>query len=169
MYVVCVTVWVKAGHEQDFIEATLDNAQNTRQEPANLRFDVSQSADEPTRFMIYEVYQTPEGFKAHQQTEHYIRWRDKVCPLDGSAAPRDQAQGDLSAERGGVEGRVLRKTETRISKFETNSKHKAAKHKAGKHRPKTQRILVCILWNSDIRHCFGFRFWRIETLRWEGQ
>lgn len=80
MYVVCVTVWVKAGHERDFIEATLENARNTRQEPANLRFDVSQSADDPTRFLIYEVYRTPDGFKAHQQTGHYARWRDTVAP-----------------------------------------------------------------------------------------
>jgi quinol monooxygenase YgiN len=56
MYVVAVTIFVKPENIAPFIEATLDNARNTRREPGNLRFDVLQSADDPARFMLYEVY-----------------------------------------------------------------------------------------------------------------
>ena len=86
MYVVSVTVHVKPEFVPQFIEATLDNARNTRREPGNLRFDVSQAEDDAGRFLLYEVYRSKEGFAAHQRTDHYIRWRDRVT--DWMAQPR---------------------------------------------------------------------------------
>lgn len=86
MYIVSVTVFVKPDFVQQFKEAVLDNASNTRREPGNLRFDVSQCVDDPNRFLLYEVYLSKEDFVRHQQTEHYIRWRDKVA--DWMAQPR---------------------------------------------------------------------------------
>jgi len=86
MFVVCVTVHVKMGHVQDFIEATLDNARHTRREPGNVRFDVLRAVEPPTQFFFYEVYRTPDDFKAHQQTDHYLRWKAVVA--DWMAQPR---------------------------------------------------------------------------------
>ena len=86
MYVVCVTVFVKLENVEDFIEATLENARNTRKEPGNVRFDILQSNDDPSRFFLYEVYKNPEGFTSHQQTEHYLKWR--VTVADWMAQPR---------------------------------------------------------------------------------
>jgi len=86
MYVVCVTVHVKPDKLQSFIEATLDNARNTRREGGNIRFDVLQAEEEPSRFMLYEVYRTKEDFARHQQTEHYLRWKQTVA--DWMAQPR---------------------------------------------------------------------------------
>lgn len=86
MYVVSVTVFVKPEFVEPFIAATLDNAGNTRREPGNVRFDVSQAEEDPTRFLLYEVYREKEGFLAHQQTEHYLRWKAKVA--DWMAQPR---------------------------------------------------------------------------------
>jgi len=86
MYVVCVTVFVKEGFEDAFVEATLDNARNTRAEEGNVRFDVLRAEGEAGRFFLYEVYLAPEDFKAHQQTEHYLRWRQTVA--DWMAQPR---------------------------------------------------------------------------------
>ena len=86
MYVVSVTVHVKPEFVERFIEAILDNARNTRHEPGNLRFDVSQAEDDPNRFLLYEVYRTKEDFAAHQRTEHYLRWKDGVA--DWMAQPR---------------------------------------------------------------------------------
>lgn len=80
MFVVCVHVHVRPEHLQDFIEATLDNARKTIQEPGNLRFDVLQQADDPNRFVIYEVYRDDAGMEAHKQTPHYARWRAVVEP-----------------------------------------------------------------------------------------
>lgn len=87
MYVVSVTVFVEPGREDEFIEAILDNAVNTRKEPGNVRFDVSRCAGDPSRFLLYEVYRDAEGFKQHQQTGHYLRWKERVAPW--MARPRE--------------------------------------------------------------------------------
>ena len=86
MYVVAVTIFVKPEFRDPFIQATLDNARNTRLEPANVRFDVLQSEDDPTRFLLYECYHRKEDFAAHQQTPHYLRWKQTVA--DWMAQPR---------------------------------------------------------------------------------
>jgi len=86
MYVVAVTIHVKPDVVDRFVDATLDNARNTRNEPGNLRFDVLRAEDDPTRFLLYEVYRTKEGFASHQKTAHYLRWRDTVT--DWMAEPR---------------------------------------------------------------------------------
>ena len=86
MYVVAVTVFVKREQCDDFLRATLDNARNTRSEPGNVRFDVLQVEDEPTRFLLYEVYQSKEDFTRHQQTDHYLTWKSAVA--DWMAQPR---------------------------------------------------------------------------------
>lgn len=86
MYVVAVTIFVKPENVQQFIEATLDNARNTRKEPANLRFDVLRAEDDPTRFLLYEAYADKAGVAAHQATPHYARWKSAVA--DWMAQPR---------------------------------------------------------------------------------
>ncbi len=86
MYVVAVTVHVKPQFVQQFIESILDNARNTRKEPGNVRFDVLRAEDDPNRFLLYEVYRRKEDFAAHQQTEHYVRFKNGVA--DWMAQPR---------------------------------------------------------------------------------
>ena len=88
MQIVAVTIYVKPEFVKEFIAATLDNARNTRKEPGNLRFDVSRAADDPNRFMLYEVYRSADGIKAHQQTAHYQRWKQGVT--DWMVKPRDR-------------------------------------------------------------------------------
>jgi (4S)-4-hydroxy-5-phosphonooxypentane-2,3-dione isomerase len=79
VHVVCVTVYVKPAEVKRFLAATLDNAKNTRRESGNLRFDVLQAEDDPSRFMLYEAYERKEDFVAHQQTDHYQRWKQAVA------------------------------------------------------------------------------------------
>ena len=86
MYVVVVRIHVATDRVSDFIVATLVNAQATRTEPGNVRFDVLQHNDDPTRFTLYEVYPDENGFKAHQQTTHYLTWKAAVA--DMMASPR---------------------------------------------------------------------------------
>jgi autoinducer 2-degrading protein len=86
MYVVAVTVRVVPEHVEAFVAATRANAQGSRKEPGNLRFDVSRAVDDPSQFLLYEVYLDEDGFKAHQQTPHYLAWRQAVAPW--MAAPR---------------------------------------------------------------------------------
>lgn len=80
MLVYCVYVHVKSENRNAFIEATLENARSTVQEPGNLRFDVIQQADDPNRFVLFEVYLDDAGAKAHKDTPHYGRWRQLVEP-----------------------------------------------------------------------------------------
>lgn len=79
MFVLCVRVQVKPEHVEDFRAAILENARATRGEPGNLRFDVLQEEADPRRFFLYEVYRTPEDFPAHQETPHYLAFKDKVA------------------------------------------------------------------------------------------
>jgi (4S)-4-hydroxy-5-phosphonooxypentane-2,3-dione isomerase len=86
MYVVAVTVWVKPDSAQAFVDATLDNARNTRHEPGNARFDVSRAEEDPAKFLFYEAYRTKDDFVKHQQTPHYLKWKAAVA--DFMAQPR---------------------------------------------------------------------------------
>ncbi len=86
MLIVHVFVHVKPEHVAAFKEATLDNARNSVQEPGVMRFDVIQQEDDPTRFVLVEIYRTPDAPAQHKETAHYARWRDTVA--DMMAAPR---------------------------------------------------------------------------------
>ena len=86
MFVVAVTIHVKPGQADPFIQASLENARNTRKEPGNVRFDVLQAEEDPNQFLLYEAYQTKDDFTKHQQTEHYLRWKSTVA--DWMAQPR---------------------------------------------------------------------------------
>jgi len=74
MFVACIHLHVKPEYRQMLIEATLENARKTIQEPGNLRFDVLQQFDDPNRFLLYEVYLDEAGMKAHKETAHYAKW-----------------------------------------------------------------------------------------------
>ena len=80
MFAVCVHVCVKEENRDEFIEATVENARATIQEPGNMRFDVIQQLDDPNRFVLYEVYRDQSGMEAHKDTPHYAKWRDNVAP-----------------------------------------------------------------------------------------
>lgn len=80
MYVVCVHCHVKPEHREAFLEATLENARNTIQEPGNLRFDVVERLGDPNRIMLYEVYRDEAGMAAHKETAHYAKWAEAVAP-----------------------------------------------------------------------------------------
>jgi len=80
MIATCVYVDVKPEHVEDFIRATRINHENSVKEPLNLRFDVLQSRDDSTQFLLYEAYESEAGAVAHKQTEHYLTWRKTVEP-----------------------------------------------------------------------------------------
>lgn len=86
MFVVHVHVHVKPESVDAFCEATLENAKNSVLEPGIARFDVVQQMDDPTRFVLVEVYRSPEDPARHKETEHYQTWRDTVA--DMMAEPR---------------------------------------------------------------------------------
>ena len=86
MLIVHVFVHVKPEHVEAFQAASLDNAGHSVQEPGVARFDVIQQQDDPTRFVLVEVYRTADDPARHKETAHYQRWRDTVAEM--MAEPR---------------------------------------------------------------------------------
>ncbi len=86
MFIVHVFVKVKPERVDDFKTASVENARNSVQEPGVARFDVIQQQDDPARFVLVEVYRTPQAAASHKETAHYMRWRDAVA--DMMAEPR---------------------------------------------------------------------------------
>jgi autoinducer 2-degrading protein len=78
MLIVHVFVHVKPDTVDAFTAATLENARNSVQEPGIIRFDVVQQDDDPTRFLLIEIYRTAEDPGRHKETTHYAAWRDAV-------------------------------------------------------------------------------------------
>ena len=87
MHVTIVHVHVKAEHIDDFIEACRLNHEASIRENGNRRFDVLQSADDATRFVLYEAYASKDDAAAHKATAHYLAWRNTVA--DWMASPRE--------------------------------------------------------------------------------
>jgi autoinducer 2-degrading protein len=78
MIVTAVMVYVKPDFISQFIEATIKNHEQSIKEEGNLRFDFLQSIDDPSRFMLYEVYENEEAAAAHKKTSHYLEWKKTV-------------------------------------------------------------------------------------------
>jgi autoinducer 2-degrading protein len=77
MLVVLVHVTVKKEMLAEFERAILANADGARlREPGCLRFDVSQSEDDPTHWMFYEVYKDGAAFDAHRATPHFAAYQE---------------------------------------------------------------------------------------------
>ena len=81
MFIVHVAVHVKPDQVEAFKTATLENARGSLQEPGVARFDICQQQDDPTRFVLVEVYRTPDDPARHKETAHYQKWRDTVADM----------------------------------------------------------------------------------------
>lgn len=90
MLIVHVHVHVKAESIESFKEITQENARASAKEPGIARFDVVQQADDPTRFVLVEVYRTADAPAKHKETAHYAKWRDAVVSM--MAEPRSRTE-----------------------------------------------------------------------------
>ena len=90
MLIVLVHVHVKPESVEAFVDASLENARNSIQEPGIARFDVIQQNDDPTRFILVEVYRTQDDPAKHKETAHYAKWRDTVAEM--MAEPRSSVK-----------------------------------------------------------------------------
>jgi (4S)-4-hydroxy-5-phosphonooxypentane-2,3-dione isomerase len=86
LLVVHVHVQAKPDQVEAFKAATRANAEASRGEPGIARFDVVQQSEDPTRFVLVEVYRNAAAPAAHKETVHYQTWRDTVAPM--MAQPR---------------------------------------------------------------------------------
>ena len=86
MQIVHVHVHVKPEFVEAFKQATVENASHSVREAGIARFDVLQQTEDPTRFILVEIYKTAEASAAHKETVHYKRWREAVMKM--MAEPR---------------------------------------------------------------------------------
>src|SRR5207249_8088049 len=86
MLIVHVQVKVKPESIEGFRAATVENARQSIREPGIARFDFVQQLDDPTRFVLVEVYRTADAPAKHKETAHYQKWRDAVQSM--MAEPR---------------------------------------------------------------------------------
>ena len=90
MLIVHVDVHVKPESVEEFRQVTIENARSSVQESGIARFDLVERQDDTTRFVLIEVYRTPEAAAAHKESAHYAKWRDAVAPM--MAEPRQRVQ-----------------------------------------------------------------------------
>ncbi|MCS7048241.1 MAG: antibiotic biosynthesis monooxygenase [Verrucomicrobiae bacterium] len=89
MHVLIVHCRVKPEHVAAFRAATLENARASLQEPGVARFDFLQQTDDPTRFVLFEVYRNADAPAQHKATAHYQKWVEVTAPM--FAEPRTRA------------------------------------------------------------------------------
>lgn len=80
MFALFVTIRIKPGRKDAFMEATMGDAEGSnKNEPGCLRFDVLQDNSDPNTVYLYEVYKERSDWEvAHRQTPHYLKWRETV-------------------------------------------------------------------------------------------
>jgi len=87
MIVTIVHIKVLPDYIDLFIQASTKNHLESVKEPGNLRFDLLRSDDNPSRFVLYEAYESESAAAAHKETAHYLKWRETVFPW--MAIPRE--------------------------------------------------------------------------------
>lgn len=86
MPIIHVHVHVKPEFVDAFREASRENASHSVHEPGIAAFEVLQQTDDPTRFLLIEIYREADSQARHRETAHYAAWRDAVAEM--MAEPR---------------------------------------------------------------------------------
>jgi autoinducer 2-degrading protein len=86
MLILHVHARVKPEFVEAFKQATVENAAESLKEAGVARFDVVQQSDDPTRFVLIEVYRDAAAPAKHKETAHYQKWAAEVA--DMLAEPR---------------------------------------------------------------------------------
>lgn len=81
MIVRIITVYIKKGKEQLFMDATIKNHEESLKEPGVKRFDFLRDNENHSVFYLYEAYVSSQAADDHKKTGHYIIWKDTVAPL----------------------------------------------------------------------------------------
>lgn len=90
MYIVHVFCHVKPEFIDEFKALCRENARNSVQEPGIARFDVIQQADDPTQFVLVEIYRTAHDPAKHKETAHYAAWAQTVADHEMLFEPRSK-------------------------------------------------------------------------------
>ncbi|MGH9346443.1 MAG: putative quinol monooxygenase [Vicinamibacterales bacterium] len=98
MLVVLVQLTVRRALLGEFERAVLANADGARtREPGCVRFDVSQREDDPSQWLLYEVYRDAGAFEAHRPlrtSPPTSWWPTRRCCRRRSPATRPGTEAD---------------------------------------------------------------------------
>lgn len=100
MQITMVYIHVKPESLESFKQATIENASHSLVEPGIARFDIIQQVDDPTKFVLVEVYRSEDAPGKHRQTNHYQKWRISVEPMMAEERTRTQYTNIFPSENG---------------------------------------------------------------------
>jgi quinol monooxygenase YgiN len=89
MHILIVHGQVKPEYLDAFVAATKINAAESAKEPGVVRFEFLQQEDDPTQFVLFEVYRDKQAPVKHKETTHYLEWNAKTAEM--LVAPRTRA------------------------------------------------------------------------------
>ncbi len=81
MHIRLVRLSVKLESVNAFLKASGENVGKTVLEAGVVRFDLLQEQDDPTTFVVVEVYASDAARLAHFETEAFRVWREKTAPM----------------------------------------------------------------------------------------
>ena len=81
MFVAAVHVYIKPEAVEKFKAGIKANHEGSIAEPGCLRFDVAQSVEDPTEFLLWEVYLDDEAAAFHKTTPHYLAFKERMPAL----------------------------------------------------------------------------------------
>jgi len=88
MHILVVHLNIKPESVQAHKEAWMENARFSRTEPGIISFDLLQDKEDPSKFVLYEVYVDADGQAAHRQTAHYQKWKETTADMHESPGLR---------------------------------------------------------------------------------
>jgi autoinducer 2-degrading protein len=93
MHIAAVHVYVKPEAVEEFKRLIRANHEGSVQEPGCLRFDVAQSQDDPTEFLLWEAYVDEEAARYHKTTPHYLAFKEHMPELASKERHSDLYHG----------------------------------------------------------------------------
>ncbi len=78
MFIAAVHVYVKADKVDEFKQMIRANHEGSIREPGCLRFDVAQSKEDPTEFVLWECYVDEAANQFHKTTPHYLAFKERA-------------------------------------------------------------------------------------------
>ena len=81
MFIAAVHVYVKPDKVDDFKAMIHANHLGSMAEPGCLRFDVAQSREDPTEFLLWECYVDEAAAAFHKTTPHYLAFKEQAPEL----------------------------------------------------------------------------------------
>lgn len=84
MYCVAIELTAKAGRAQDVVELFREYIPIVTAMPGCLRFELNQDANQPDRFLLYEMYESRESLLEHRGDALFAAWRPRIAALEES-------------------------------------------------------------------------------------